>query len=94
VIGGGYRPLRPDAWGLLRSRTTGLDFGTEPGHRGVVIVAAASSEPLLDAAALEDLWRQAEQARRQEAALRQAADAQADRYARRLRALGIDPDST
>jgi Uma2 family endonuclease len=87
LIGGGYRPLRPDARGLLRSRTTGLDFGTAPGHRGVVIVDVASGEPLLDAAALEDLWRQ-------EAALREAADARADRYARRLRALGIDPDST
>jgi Uma2 family endonuclease len=101
LIGGGYRPLRPDARGLLRSRTTGLDFGTEPDHRGVVIVDAASGETLLDAAALEDLWRQeaalrwqAEQARQQEAVLRQAADARADRYARRLRELGIDPDTT
>jgi Uma2 family endonuclease len=58
LIGGGYRPLRPDARGLLRSRTTGLDFGTAPGHRGVVIIDVASGEPLLDAAALEDLWRQ------------------------------------
>lgn len=107
LLAGGYRPMRPDARGRLRSRTTGLDFGIEPDRRGVVIVDVVTGEPLLNADALDALWqrekqqreqaerqrRQALQQRRQEAQQRREADARAARLARRLRALGIDPDS-
>ncbi|WP_295879475.1 Uma2 family endonuclease [uncultured Thiohalocapsa sp.] len=73
LVEGGYRPLRPDARGRLRSFTTGLDFATAPGHRGVVIVDAATGEPLLDAHALEQRWRrEAEQRKQAEQAQKQA----------------------
>lgn len=85
LVDGCYRPMLPDARGRLLSRATGLDFGTEPGHRGVVIVDAATGEPLLGAAALEQRWRQ-------EAEQRQHAEERAERYAKRLRELGIDPE--
>lgn len=100
LVEGGYRPLRPDARGRLRSCTTGLGFNTAPGHRGVVIVDAATGEPLLDADALEQRWRreaeqrtQAEHARKQAEQRQYQADARAEGYARRLRELGIDPDA-